>query len=112
MSNLCLPAELKFDEAMSNLLRCSLSLFQPVELFPLFPEVTSPWADQVPTRQYWGLHQPLSSLQALLAREEQAQARTLLEQDAMQSIAGYLLQVSMICCWNRFDACTQMYQIA
>ena len=86
-------AELKFDEAMRNLLRCSLSLFQPVELFPLFPTVTAPWADQVPTKQYWGLHQPLTSLQNLLEREEQAQARTLLEQDAMQSIAEYLLQV-------------------
>lgn len=87
-------AELKFDEAMSNLMHSSLSLFQPIELFPLFPDVTAPWADQIPTKQYWGLHQPLAPLQSLLAREEQAQARTLLEQDAMQSIAGYLLQVA------------------
>ena len=93
--NLVVPvlAELKFEEAMRNLLCCSLSLFQPVELFPLFPSVIAPWADQVPTKQYWGLHQPLTSLQNLLEREEQAQARTLLEQDAMQSIAEYLLQV-------------------
>ena len=68
-------------------------MFQPVELFPLFPTITAPWGDQIPTKQYWGLHQPLPSLQSLLERNPQAETRTLLEQDAMQSIAEYLLQV-------------------
>lgn len=69
-------------------------MFQPMELFPLFPTVTAPWADQLPHKQYWGLHPPLPPLDSLLAHETQQQARTLLEQEAMQSIAEYLLQVT------------------
>ena len=80
---------------MAILPRCSLSLFQPMELFPLFPSVTAPWADQLPRKQYWGLHPPLAPLDSLLAHEAQ-QARTLLEQEAMQSIAEYLLQVNSL----------------
>ncbi len=82
---------------------CSLSLFQPLELFPLFPGVTAPWADQLPRKQYWGMHRPLPSLDALLADEEQPQTRTLLEQEAMQSLAEYLLEVSHSAthCWGQ-----------
>ena len=83
---------------MRNLLRCSLSLFQPVELFPLFPEVTAPWVDHIPSKQYWGLHAPLSPLHTLLAREPQDHTRTLLEQDAMQAISEYLLQACALAC--------------
>lgn len=78
---------------MRILSRSSLSLFQPMELFPLFPKVTAPWADQLPNKQYWGMHAPLPPLQNLLARAPQPQTRTLLEQEAMQSIAEYLLEV-------------------
>ena len=67
-----------------------------MELFPLFPTVTARWADQLPCKQYWGLHPPLSPLDSLLAHEAQQQARTLLEQEAMQSIAEYLLQVDSL----------------
>ena len=81
---------------MAVLPRCSLSMFQPMELFPLFPTITAPWADQPPHKQYWGLHPPLPPLDNLLAQEAQQQGRTLLEQEAMQSIAEYLLQVSVL----------------
>lgn len=81
---------------MAILPRCSLSLFQPMELFPLFPTVTAPWADQLPRKQYWGLHPALPPLHSLLAHEAQQQAQTLLEQEAMQSIAEYLLQVNSL----------------
>lgn len=83
---------------MAVLPRCSLSIFQPMELFPLFPTITGPWADQLPHKQYWGLHPPLPPLDSLLAHETQQQARTLLEQEAMQSVAEYLLQVSAVSC--------------
>lgn len=88
------PAELRFEDAMRILPQCSLSLFQPMELFPLFPSITAPWADQLPRKGYWGMHRPLQPLDALLAGEAQPQTRTLLEQEAMQSIAEYLLEVS------------------
>jgi len=91
------PAELRFEDAMRILPQCSLSLFQPMELFPLFPSVTAPWADQLPRKGYWGMHRPLPPLDALLAGEAQPQTRTLLEQEAMQSIAEYLLEVSHFC---------------
>ena len=78
---------------MRILPRSSLSLFQPMELFPLFPDVTAPWADQLPSKQYWGMHPPLPPLQTLLTKETQAQTQTLLEQEAMHSIAEYLLEV-------------------
>ena len=78
---------------MRILPRSSLSLFQPMELFPLFPDVTAPWADQLPSKQYWGMHPPLPPLQTLLTKQTQAQTRTLLEQEAMHSIAEYLLEV-------------------
>lgn len=81
---------------MAVLPRCSLSLFQPMELFPLFPTVTAPWADQLPRKQHWGLHPALPPLDSLLAHEAQQQAQTLLEQEAMQSIAEYLLQVNSL----------------
>lgn len=90
-------AELRFEEAMRILPQCSLSLFQPMELFPLFPSITAPWADQLPRKGYWGLHRPLQPLDALLAGQTQPQTRTLLEQEAMQSIAEYLLGVSHFC---------------
>ncbi len=90
-------AELRFEDAMRILPQCSLSLFQPMELFPLFPSVTAPWADQLPRKGYWGMHRPLQPLDALLAGEAQPQTRTLLEQEAMQSIAEYLLEVSHFC---------------
>ncbi len=91
------PAELRFEDAMRILPQCSLSLFQPMELFPLFPSVTAPWVDQLPRKGYWGMHRPLPPLDALLAGEAQPQTRTLLEQEAMQSIAEYLLEVSHFC---------------
>ncbi len=91
------PVELRFEDAMRILPQCSLSLFQPMELFPLFPSVTAPWADQLPRKGYWGMHRPLPALDALLAGEAQPQTRTLLEQEAMQSIAEYLLEVSHLC---------------
>ena len=91
-----LAAEARFEDAMAILPRCSLSLFQPMELFPLFPTITAAWADQQPRKQYWGLHPPLPPLDSLLAHEAQQQARTLLEQEAMQSIVEYLLQVSSL----------------
>jgi len=90
-------AELRFEDAMRILPQCSLSLFQPMELFPLFPSITAPWADQLPRKGYWGMHRPLPPLDALLAGEAQPQTRTLLEQEAMQSIAEYLLEVSHFC---------------
>ena len=64
-----------------------------MELFPLFPTVTAPWVDQLPRKQYWGMHRPLPPLDTLLAGEPQPQTRTLLEQEAMQSVAEYLLEV-------------------
>ena len=81
---------------MRILPQCSLSLFQPMELFPLFPTVTAPWADQLPRKQYWGMHRPLPPLDTLLAGEPQPQTRTLLEQEAMQSVAEYLLEVRRV----------------
>ncbi|KAL3142970.1 hypothetical protein ABBQ38_003253 [Trebouxia sp. C0009 RCD-2024] len=90
---LLLLHEARFEDAMAVLPRCSLSMFQPMELFPLFPIITAPWADQLPHKQYWGLHPPLPPLDSLLAQEAQQQGHTLLEQEAMQSIADYLLQV-------------------
>lgn len=90
---LMLLHELRFEDAMRILPQCSLSLFQPMELFPLFPSITAPWADQLPRKGYWGMHRPLQPLDALLAGEAQPQTRTLLEQEAMQSIAEYLLEV-------------------
>lgn len=89
-----LTAELRFEDSMRLLPQCSLSLFQPMELFPLFPSVTARWADELPRKQYWGMHRPLPSLDTLLATTSQPQTRTLLEQEAMQSIAEYLLEVS------------------
>lgn len=89
-------AEARFEDAMRILPRCSPSLFQPMELFPLFPGVTALWADQLPHKQYWGLHPPLPPLDSLLANEAQQQSRTLLEQEALQSIAEYLLEVSAL----------------
>lgn len=102
-------AEMQFEDAMRNLVRCSLSLFQPVELFPLFPEVTAPWVDHIPSKKYWGLHQPLLPLQTLLTQESQRQTRTLLEQEAMQTISEYLLQVCELACMPHLPVFKQDY---
>ena len=91
-----MSAEARFEDAMRILPRCSPSLFQPMELFPLFPGVTAPWADQLPHKQYWGLHPPLPPLDRLLANEAQQQTRTLLEQEALQSVSEYLLEVGAL----------------
>lgn len=42
-------ADCLFEEAAEALERCSPDAFQPVELFPLFPEHTQPWLAQVGT---------------------------------------------------------------
>ncbi|KAL4428207.1 hypothetical protein ABPG75_002296 [Micractinium tetrahymenae] len=67
---LLLLHECRFEEAVRCLEQCSPSTFQPAQLFPLFPAYTARWAQQVPThQQYWGLHAPLPSLEALISRK-------------------------------------------
>ena len=68
-------AGLRFEDAMVTLERCSTSMFQPMELFPLFPEATSPWKAHLPVKPYWGLHQPLTDLPALVRRGLRRQHR-------------------------------------
>ena len=60
---------------MATLERCSTSMFQPMELFPLFPEATSPWRAHLPVKPYWGLHQPLTDLPTLVRRGLRRQHR-------------------------------------
>ena len=60
---------------MAALERCSTSMFQPMELFPLFPEAASPWRAHLPVKPYWGLHQPLTDLPALVRRGLRRQHR-------------------------------------
>lgn len=62
------PAELRFQESMQALRRCSPEPVQPAELFPLFPSATAPWAAAVPAQRRWGLHAALPELHELIAR--------------------------------------------
>ena len=68
LSQLACTADLRFEDAMASLERCSTSMFQPMELFPLFPEATSPWRAHLPVKPFWGLHPPLTDLPALVRR--------------------------------------------
>ncbi|KAK9806735.1 hypothetical protein WJX72_000925 [[Myrmecia] bisecta] len=89
--------ELRFQEAMDTLQRCSTSLFQPLELFPLFASYTAPWEPLLPSKQYWGLHSPLPSLDALVAQRRRvgpdADQELALQRVAKRCIAEYLLKV-------------------
>lgn len=55
---------------MDALLHCSTTVMQPAQLFPLFPELTRPWAQHVPGRPPWAAlnHPPLTNLRSLVAR--------------------------------------------
>ena len=102
-----LPAELRFREAVSALLRCSTTAVQPGELFPLFPEHTQPWASRkTHARQHWGIHPPLTDLPTLIERLEHSQNSLggaaengnssmahRMEAAARQCVAEYLLEV-------------------
>jgi hypothetical protein len=44
-------AGMRVAEACEALARCSPASFQPLELFPLLPEYTQPWLQQVRQRQ-------------------------------------------------------------
>lgn len=87
--------ELRFREAMAALLRCSATLFQPLELFPLFPTVTQAWAGLLPSKQYWGLHEPLPPLRSLVRDRlgEGPQALSALL-ECQRAVADYLLRVT------------------
>lgn len=61
-------AELRFQEAMSAMRRCSPAPVQPAALFPLFPGAAAPWAAAAPAPRLWGLHAPLPELHALITR--------------------------------------------
>ena len=63
-----LAAELRFQEAMVVLRRCSPEPVQPAAFFPLFPGAAAPWAAAAPAPRLWGLHAPLLELHALIAR--------------------------------------------
>ncbi|GAB4818896.1 hypothetical protein N2152v2_005942 [Parachlorella kessleri] len=66
---LCLLHDCLFELAGEALERCSPAVFQPAQLFPLFPHHTQGWLGQAPPQQrYWGLAPPLQSLDALIAR--------------------------------------------
>jgi hypothetical protein len=69
-------------------------MFQPLELFPLFPDITARWAPLLPCKQYWGLHPPLPDLRVLVRERigEGTAAKTLLT-EMWQAIADYLLRV-------------------
>ena len=75
LSRLACTADLRFEDAMASLERCSTSMFQPMELFPLFPEATSPWRAHLPVKPFWGLHPPLTDLPALVRRGLRRQHR-------------------------------------
>eukprot|EP00884_Botryococcus_braunii_P004337 jgi/Botrbrau1/13904/Bobra.0017s0011.1 len=86
--------ELRFTEAMAAFLRCSLTLFQPLELFPLFPEVTEPWVGLLPSKQYWGLHEPLVPLPSLVRnRLGDGSHATAMLHESQHAVAEYLLRV-------------------
>ena len=96
-------AELRFTDALQTLQRCSTSLFQPLELFPMFPAETHAWTGELPAKQYWGLHDPLTSLPTLLkarlSPEDAAdnELTSSLQDDAKRAVADYLLQVDPLC---------------
>ena len=89
---------------MEVLLRCSVMTLQPMEVFPLFPEVTAPWAHLQPTKHYWHLHRPLAELRAMVTRRLQPAAGNglapeasldVIITDAQEQVATYLLQARL-----------------
>ncbi|CAD7698296.1 unnamed protein product [Ostreobium quekettii] len=65
-AGLLLLQDFRWREAIECLEHCSIEVFQPCELFPLFPAWTEKWAEQVPLKDYWGLHGGLITLEKMV----------------------------------------------
>eukprot|EP00210_Caulerpa_lentillifera_P007702 g7353.t1 len=109
----------KWKFALDCFQRCSSTVFQPSQLFPLFPKWTRRWANQVCLKSYWGLHRELGDLKSLVDYRQRLESIKMddepsirgkdpqEEKIAQNHVANYLMTVrcqSNIHCMDGVDA--------
>ncbi|GMH35213.1 hypothetical protein BSKO_03081 [Bryopsis sp. KO-2023] len=67
-AGLLLIQELRWQLGVEALEKCNVDVFQPWELFPLFPEWTAKFMPERSPKEYWGLHTELTDIPTMVKR--------------------------------------------